>query len=218
MLSGVVVANGRSGYCLFGIVMIIKVIVLLLAIYPLSSFGACEALYHDVREMAVVGNSDTELQYKMVVDEYIRKYRRDYRPEIFFDRAEDYLAKTAVENDDVERKRRRDRASKLLSRFYHYDESIKIALMELAGQKYSPAFYCLGFVYERGIGTKVNYVEAWAWFMTAFSVDGIYAKSHLTRVWKQLSTQEEAAAKILAEHYIREYTEIPNTPSVTILQ
>lgn len=198
--------------------MMIKVIVLLLAIYPLSSFGACEALYHDVRERSVVGNSDTERQYKKVVDEYIRKYRRDYRPESFFDRAEDYLAKTAVENDNVDHERRRDRARQMLSRFHHYDESIKIALVELAEQQYSPAFYCLGFVHERGIGTKVNYVEAWAWFMTAFAVDGIYAKSHLTRVWKQLSTQEEAAAKTLADKYIGQYTEIPNTPSVTILQ
>lgn len=196
----------------------LKIIVLLHALYPLYAYGACEALFKDMVQAEVIEDSETGVKYKNVIDEYIKKYRANYRPELFFDRALAYIEKTTLKDSGAELNLRKDRAKKFLSEFYHFDDSIKQSLTELAEHKFSPAFYCLGFVHERGIGTKVNHIEAWAWFMTAFAVDGINAKTHLTRVWQHLNTPDEVKAKLLADKYIRDYTEISSTPSVTIIQ
>ena len=195
----------------------LKVILLLYAMYPLYSYGTCEALFKDMVQVEFKGESALDIQYEKAVSEYIKKYNENYRPEAFFTKAMDRI-KNKFDKDSLRQRQIMGRARRMLSIFNHYDESIKLALMKLVDHKYTPSFYCLGFVHERGIGTKVNYVEAWAWFMTAFAVDGVEAKEHLTRVWKYLTTQDELNAKILADKYIRLYTEIPNTPSVTIIE
>jgi hypothetical protein len=186
--------------------------------YPLYSYGACEALFTDMVKIKAIGNSEVEKKYYSIIDQYIEKSYKNYRPESFFNKITAETKKAELEFTGPKLQQTQDHVRLFLSDFYHYDNSIKLELMDLAEHKYTPSFYCLGFVHERGIGTKVNHVEAWAWFMTAFAVDGIYAKEHLTRVWKYLSTQDEMKAKLLADKYIQQYTEVANTPSVTILQ
>ena len=106
----------------------------------------------------------------------------------------------------------------MLTFFNSFDQAIYEAYLNLAKQKYFPAFYCLGRVNERGIGIKVDKVAAWAWFYIAFSVDGIHAKSDLDRVSTLLNTKEEIAAKLLADQYIKRYTNFNETPSMTIIK
>lgn len=184
-----------------------KQIVLLITLCPFYAYGKCEVLSGDTLIVDSVSNDQLGLMYEKVIDEYIDKYRNNYRPEAFFAKLNQGIDKIDSLPAGLEQRNKKARALKTLSDFSHYDESIKLELMALARQKYTASFYCLGFLHEKGIGTIVNNVEAWAWFMTAFAVDGSYAKEHLTRVWEHLNAQQEVQAKRLADRYIRLYTE-----------
>jgi len=178
----------------------------------------CNALYRRPFHIDKVGSSELDIEYNRVVREYVDKYFNNYRPESFFTRWLKSIERTDLIKDDLVRKRIKDERIEWLSKYYHFDDSIKASLMKLAEKKYSRSFYCLGFVYENGVGEEVDYAKAWAWFYTAYSVDGIYAKQNLNRVWKHLDVNDEIKAKILADKYMRLYTDFTSTPSVTILK
>lgn len=178
----------------------------------------CDALYRRPFYIYKVGNNEQDVEYNRVVSEYVDKYFNNYRPESFFTTHLKIIERTDLIKDELLRKRIKQNRLDTLSKYYHFDDSIKTSLMKLAEQHYLRSFYCLGFVYENGIGEKVDYVAAWAWFYTAYSVDGINAKPNLNRVWKHLNVHDEIKAKLLADKYVRLYTDFTSTPSVTIIK
>ena len=178
----------------------------------------CDALYRRPFHIDKVGNGELDIEYNRVVREYVDKYFNNYRPESFFTRWLKIIEHAELIKDDLVRKRIKDKRIKRLSKYYHFDDSIKVSLMKLAEQKYLRSFYCLGYVYENGVGEEVDYAEAWAWFYTATAVDGINAKTNLNRVSRLLSVNDEVKAKLLADKYIRLYTDFTDTPSVVIIK
>ena len=195
----------------------------------------CNALYQRPFYIDKVGSSKLDIEYNRAVREYVDKFINYYRPEPFFTRLlwnierSERLLKEVDNIDshelDANQKLLKEWLPKQISRqhkkllqYHHFDESIKVSFLELAEQKYSPSFYCLGFVYENGIGQKVDYAEAWAWFYTATAVDGINARTNLNRVSRLLSVNDEVKAKGLADKYIRQYTDFNETPSVVIIK
>ena len=191
---------------------------LLLLFYPIYSFGECDPLYQFQHRIDLVGSGANDKAYYMVINDYIDKYKRNFRSESFFNKFENRINSANLIKDEITMKRLKENYNKIISEHYRFDSSIRISMMKLAAQKFTKSFYCLGYIFERGIGEKINYVHAWAWFYTAFAVDGVHAKQDLHRVWRTLNRSEEINAKKLADKYIRLYTNFNNTPSVTILK
>lgn len=104
------------------------------------------------------------------------------------------------------------------NKYKRYPASLAEEFRGLAKQDNIEALYCLGVLYEQGIGVEMSKVRAWAWYNAAFAVDGIYARKQQDRVWALLDWQEQVEAQKLSEEYIKEYTNIPKTPSVIILR
>lgn len=195
-----------------------RVIFLLLVFYPAYSIAECDALNTINHNFQSSGSSAIDMEYDTLIRQYVDKYDHNFRPEAFFNFWEKLYSKAKSTSDLHLRKMFIDKHNKTISGYLHFDSSIEKSFMRLAQEKYSKSFYCLGYVYEKGIGKKVNYIKAWAWFYTASAVDGIYAKKDLNRVWQHLGMDDEIKAKRLADKYIRLYTNFNSTPSVTILK
>jgi len=201
------------------------VLAFLLTFYPLHSFAVCDSLHTGAFPIKVAELTEMDIEYNRIVDQYKKQHFENYRPESFFTRQHQRIKRLQnhhISPDNVELKNKITKQlidfNKQLSRYKHFDNTIIDKLTRLAELKYTRSFYCLGFVYELGIGHPVDYAQSWAWFYTAVSVDGVLAMSNLDRLSKHLSGNNEVKAKGTADKYIRLYTNFNKTPSVTIIR
>ncbi|MDH5785939.1 MAG: SEL1-like repeat protein [Chromatiales bacterium] len=148
--------------------------------------------------------------YAEAVNLYRKGYHQLLRPQEFHDQ----------HNPSQEKKKKRGWVVKLprpYSDYGYFGLGIHNALLSLADQRYTPAFYCMGKVHEFGIGVPINYSEAWAWYHLAATVDGLEAKPLRDRVAKKLDWQSEMEAHRVYRVYLKRYTDFDETSSTTIL-
>ena len=196
---------------------IVRMLLLLVWLCPLTSYAECEELQENANFVEKPKGIDVDFEYAAAIRDYVKKFKRQYRSESFFAKLLAGIERIDALPKGDEQRQRKEEALVILSDFQHYDASIKTAFLKLAKKSYTPAFYCLGFIHEFGIGTEIDYAQAWAWFTTAVAVDGIKARAHQTRIWQQLSSNEEMQAKTLAIDYLKEYTDFQTTPSETVI-
>lgn len=196
----------------------LKSLILLLFIYPVYSYGECDVLGHPFYPYYVKSPeaSSLDVEYNRIIFEYVEKYNNNYRSESYFKRLLKSIEYRNAKN--INKLQGNDRLFYELSEYYHFDESISDSLMRLAEKRHLASFYCLGFVYERGIGQEIDYAKSWAWFYVTSSVDGLSARKNLNRVWRHLDVNAEVRAKGLADKYIRFYTDFNETPSTVIIK
>jgi len=165
-----------------------------------------------VSELAVPNKANMVTEkYINTLNNYISLTNSYYRPNEFHS----WLNKIIENESEAANKAK---LIKAYSIYKHFDENLKNDFIELAEQKYTKSLYCLGRIYEHGIGVEISYTKAWAWYNTAFAVEGIKAKSHIERVWKHLNWQDEIEAKKYSDQYTYLYTNLTSTPSTTIIR
>ena len=155
-------------------------------------------------------NKTTE-QYINNINNYITLSNSKYASNEFHERA---LKQIEEETNIVEK----EKLINAHSNFKYFNESILKGFIKLAEKKHTDALYCLGRIYEHGIGVDISYIKAWAWYNTAFAVEGMKAKSHMERVWRHLNWETEIEAQRYSDQYTYSYTNITSTPSITILR
>jgi len=155
-------------------------------------------------------NSEATKKYHNAIDKYVSLYNSKYRSNEIHLNIDKEIKKASDSHKSfyIEKK----------SELKYYNESIKESFMKLAKLKYTKSFYCLGRIHEQGIGVDINYSKAWAWYNTAFAVEGMKAKQHLERVWHHLNWETELEALKYSDKYTYLYTNITSTPSTTILR
>ena len=199
-------------------------ITLLLSIYCTNVYSQCDVL--DIRYrlslsshlrkaeklIEIPKNSEKiSIEFTNSINNYITQYNSLHRSEEFHTKEKEYIEKLP----DGERKKH---ILKTYAIYKHYTKDIYNSFTNLVKQKHIESLYCLGRIHEYGIGVKINYIEAWAWYNTAFAVEGIKAKKHQERVWEYLDWEGELEGQRLSDIYISKYTNIPSTPSTSILR
>ena len=144
---------------------------------------------------------------------YVSLYNSMHRSEFVHDKFKEQIEKFSSQSNA-------DWIATLVDSSQQY-QKYPLSIVESLRQQEKPlgaeSLYCLGQVYEYGIGVDNNPAEAWAWYSAAFAIDGIFARKQQDRVWKVMDWEQQLEAQGLSERYIYEYTEIRNTPSTTIM-
>lgn len=160
-------------------------------------------------------------EFVKITNKYISLYNSMHRSESIHDKFEEQIKQLV----DINKSNRSfdydtwiERLRDFSNHYRWYPSSLEISLRRLAKSHHIESLYCLGIIYEQGVGVDKNSVEAWAWYDAAFAVDGIFAKEQQDRVWELLNWEEQLDAQRLSERYIFEYTDIRRKPSITLLK
>jgi len=206
--------------------MVRNIIILLLVLAPNTAYTKCDYFHeskpssmffsfssHEIKPEKSTAHFKDKIEIKFVdaLNYYIEIFNTKYRSQAFHDKFQKELKEIVplkYQQEVLDR----------YSKYKRFDKSIKDKFIEVAKEKHVETLYCLGYIYEYGVGVDISYIEAWAWYNTAFAVEGIFAKKHRERVWKHLTWQTELEAQKLSDQYTYLYTNITSTPSTTILR
>ena len=97
-----------------------------------------------------------------------------------------------------------------------YSETTKELLVKSAKQGYEPAMTALATVYENGIGTEIDLIEAYAWRGVSVALHRPFGQDKLDELARQLDPFELNKAEDLSFQYQKKYTKLFDQPTGVI--
>ena len=105
-----------------------------------------------------------------------------------------------------------------ISEDLEFNSEIQIRLLNAARTGHIPAQFALSEVYSQGIGVIQNKIQAYAWAATAVAQNppfGSYRRDHHAIEMDYFELNE---AESLAEQFMKEYTDIFDRSSITVMR
>lgn len=105
-----------------------------------------------------------------------------------------------------------------ISEDLEFNSEIHIRLLNAARKGHIPAQFALSEVYSQGIGVKRNKVQAYAWAATAVAQDPPFGSYRRDQHAINMDYFELNEAESLAERFMKEYTDIFERSSITVMR
>ena len=97
-----------------------------------------------------------------------------------------------------------------------YSEKTKSLLLENAKKGYEPAMTALATVYENGIGTEIDLIEAYAWRGVSVALHRPFGQDKLDELARKLDPFQLNKAEDLSFQYQKNYTKLFDAPTGVI--
>ncbi len=99
-----------------------------------------------------------------------------------------------------------------------FNTEIYVRLLNAAREGHMPAQFALSEVYNRGIGVTPNKVHAYAWAATAVAQNPPFGSERRDNRAVNMNSFELSEAESLAEQFMKEYTDIFDRSSITVMR
>lgn len=124
-----------------------------------------------------------------------------------------YKANNEIDSTDV----LREEISRI-NEDLEFNSEIYICLLNAARKGHIPAQFALSEVYSQGIGVKRNKVQAYAWAATAVAQNPPFGSYRRDQHAINMDYFELNEAESLAERFMKEYTDIFERSSITVMR
>lgn len=99
-----------------------------------------------------------------------------------------------------------------------FNTEIHVRLLNAAREGHMPAQFALSGIYNRGIGVPPNKVHAYAWAATAVAQNPPFGSERRDNRAINMNSFELSEAESLAEQFMKEYTDIFDRSSITVMR
>lgn len=170
------------------------------------------------------GLGSKEAYYGLAVLMYFSDLIENKKTKVKLSESKIYAFKSKFENEKLSDKETQQSIDKITKRIFEetsrdgFSQEIHKYLLVSAKQGYLPAQFALSEAYFNGIGVAPDEVNAYAWAATAVAQNPPFGSLRRDQKAVNLDAVELNEAEAMAERYMKNYTNIYDRSSVTVMR